>query len=80
MTASAETASDADLPETEIEVQDFSLEEAHFSGCNLSGLNMSFESGVSLPVAAAKTSPAKNSDGLYTLAFISDLAKKLEVK
>ncbi|CAB3384353.1 Hypothetical predicted protein [Cloeon dipterum] len=61
-------------------VEEFSLEESHFSGCNLSNLNLSFESGVSAPVPAVTANVLSSSeDGLYTLAFISDMAKKLEV-
>ncbi|XP_059478919.1 uncharacterized protein LOC132198738 [Neocloeon triangulifer] len=68
-------------PERELVVQEFSLEESHFSGCNLSGLNLSFESGIPGPAAPVETKEATGtSDGLYTLAFISDLAKKLDIK
>ncbi|XP_059478917.1 uncharacterized protein LOC132198737 [Neocloeon triangulifer] len=68
-------------PERELVVQEFSLEESHFSGCNLSGLNLSFESGITGPAAPVETKEATGtSDGLYTLAFISDLAKKLDIK
>lgn len=53
-------------------VQEFSLEEANFSDCDIPDFDLS---GVA-PVEAAEP---KEEDGLRTLAFISDLAKKLDV-
>lgn len=80
------------LEETEqVIIQEFSLEEAHFSGCNLSGLNLSFiETGNDDPLKTEQPkSPSKEQtpqdipmeepSDLFTLACISDLAEKLEV-
>jgi hypothetical protein len=50
-------------------VNEFSLEEANFSGCQLPELNFS----------ASEEEQKKEEDGLFTLAFISELAKKLDV-
>ncbi|KAF4531236.1 hypothetical protein B566_EDAN019263, partial [Ephemera danica] len=79
------------LEETEqVMIQEFSLEEAHFSGCNLSGLNLSFIETGNDPLEAEQQSsspkdqtpqdrPMEEPSDLFTLACISDLAEKLEV-
>lgn len=54
-------------------VHEFSLEEANFSGCQLPELD--FSAGE----VTAAAEPKQEEEGLFTLAFISELAKKLDV-
>jgi len=53
-------------------VHEFSLEEANFSGCQLPELDFSASEEQKQP-------EPEEQEGLFTLAFISELAKKLDV-